>query len=261
MPPPAPPAALHQVLVGPVARTGLVAILALVRVLLPIVVDGAADAGLLGDADVVDRGEQEDRLPDLRGVLRKVAAQGIDQLARAEQRHPARGVSGTGRLDEEVGVIQDQLQRLGVADLAQDNEQAVTGVLLEVSGLQARPRRLDHGVLELREPVLGRLVEVRVLLFQKVDDLVHRTDRAQLSERLERHRLREERPAAGEDRETAVLHRPSRRRAPGAAWMARARSLIVRDRVEALSSKAPAVSAAEIALTVCSPRDPRSSQL
>src|SRR5437867_6279046 len=99
MPPPAPPAALHQVLVGPVARTVLVAILALVRVLLPIVVDGAADAGLFGDADIVDRREQEDRLPDLGGVLRKLTTQRIDHLARAVQRHPARGVSGTGRLD------------------------------------------------------------------------------------------------------------------------------------------------------------------
>src|SRR2546422_8929283 len=107
---PAPPAALHEVLVGTVARTGLVAILALVRVLLPVVVDGAADAGLLGDADIVDRREQEDRLPDLGGVLRKMTAQRIDQLARGVQRQPARGVPRTGRPDEEAGLVQDQPQ-------------------------------------------------------------------------------------------------------------------------------------------------------
>src|SRR5438093_9897178 len=153
MPLPAQPAALHQVLVGPVARTGLVTVLALVRVLLPVVLDRPPDGGLLRDADVMDRREQENRLADLGGVLRKIAAQRIDQLTRPEQRHPARGVPGPGRLDEEIGVLENELQRVRAAQLAQDDEQAVTGVLLEVSGVQTGPRRVDDRVLKLRHRV------------------------------------------------------------------------------------------------------------
>src|SRR5262249_9353545 len=80
---------LHQILVCPVPRTGLVAVLALLRVLLPVVIDRLANDRFLRNAKVVHRSQHQDRLPDLGGVLREKCAERLDQLARPEQGHPA----------------------------------------------------------------------------------------------------------------------------------------------------------------------------
>ncbi|PYT17680.1 MAG: hypothetical protein DMF51_01820, partial [Acidobacteria bacterium] len=169
----------------------------------------------------MDRRQQEDRLTDLGGVLGEMAAQRLDQIARAQERHPARRVAGAGRLDEEVGVLEDQLRGLGGSLLAQDDQQAVPGVLLQVARLQPRARRFDDRSVELGQGVLGGLVQVGVLLGEKIDDLVHRADRSQLPERLEGHPLREERAAAGGDGQASFLDGPPRLRARRCAGVAR----------------------------------------